>query len=71
MKKEHYSNIKDRFDEYHDSTRLLRRFVNTIILVSDQIEYADLIESMKDEKLFVIISDAFGLDLEIRRTEIV
>jgi tetratricopeptide (TPR) repeat protein len=54
------SNIKDKSNERRESIGSLQRLVNTIILLSDEIEYAELIAQIKDEKLFVIISGALG-----------
>jgi tetratricopeptide (TPR) repeat protein len=57
------SNIKETSQEYHDSILLLQRYVNSIILVSDQLEYSYLIQHFKKEKLFIIVSGTFGSTL--------
>ncbi|CAF2739128.1 unnamed protein product [Rotaria sp. Silwood2] len=57
------ANVKESSDQFYDSVHQLQRFVNTIILVSDEIEYADLIHYTKNEKVFIIVSGTFGINL--------
>jgi tetratricopeptide (TPR) repeat protein len=57
------SNIKEKPNEYYDAIDRLHSLLNTIVLITDEDKYFSLIEQIKNEKLFVIISGAFGENL--------